>query len=552
MKWKVKIIFSFITIWTILILIRAFYIQVITADFVGNTSLLTKRENPERGIIYDRDGEILAGNEKRYRLYVDKKIFKGEIDEINKIAEITGKEEASISARLKGKGVWVTVAKNLTVQQKEELEKTEIKGLIFEEELRRFYPEASLSAHLLGFVGKNEDGEAVGYFGVEGYYDKSLRGLVGIMRSKRGGGGLPVLFGVQQIIEAEKGADIYLTIEKGLQQIVKQRLKEGIERYGAKLGCIIVANPSNLEVLALSCLPDFDPNEYYKYPPKFFVNYAIGNVYEPGSIFKPLIVAAALQEGVIKPGDKVDESGPVKVGGIEINTWDNKYEGMITITRVLERSSNVGMVRIGERLGKDNIWKYLKKYGFFEKTGIDLQGEVGSLIKPKKKWYPADYATVTFGQGIAVTPIQMVRAFASLVNGGYLYRPHVVYKISSAKGNNIFVKEEKKKILSEKTSKTIRLMLVQAVEKGLVKWKKPAGYSIGGKTGTAQIPIKGRYDPEKTLASFIGFFPMEDPKVLILVILKEPTASPWGSETAAPIFFKLVNDLIVYYNIVPE
>ncbi len=550
MKWKVRLVFFAFTIWFILIIAKSFYYQVVQGSY-SSPFVFTKKQLPERGVIYDRKGEILAENRRVFRLYIDKKKFNGDREEMETLSKMLKIDISSVEAKLDRKGVWISLAKEISLGKKEALESSGIKGLVFEEEFKRVYPESSLSAHVLGFVGKNRLGDSVGYFGVEGYYDKSLQGLSGIVKSQRGGGGLPVLFGVQSVIEAEKGVDLYLTIEKGVQRIVKERLKEGIEMYGAKLGCIIVVDPKTLEVLALSCLPDYDPNYYYKYPKEYFVNYAISNAYEPGSIFKPLIVAAALEEGVIRPDDKVDESGPVRVGDAEINTWDNKYEGEITITRVLERSSNVGMVRIGEKLGKEKIWKYLEKYGFFEKTGIDLQGEAGSIIKPKRNWYPIDYATVTFGQGIAVTPIQMVRAFASLVNGGELLTPYVVYKIDDGSPQTIRRKVDGR-VISEKTSKQIRYMLVKAVEKGLVKWRRPEGYAIGGKTGTAQIPIKGRYDPEKTLASFIGFFPAENPRVLAMVMLKEPEASPWGSETAAPIFFKLVKDLIVYYNILPE
>ena len=550
MRWKVRLIFFFFTVFLIIVLIKAFIFQVLTENFFSS-SLVVKKELPKRGVIYDRNGEILAKSQTVFRLYIDKKIFKRNEENIKAIAKELGVEEASIEAKLDLDRVWVSIVKNLSVQKKQALENLSIKGLVFEQELKRVYPEASLSAHLLGFVGKNKEGESVGYFGIEGYYDKALQGLAGIVKSQRGGGGLPVLFGIQQIIEPGKGVELYLTIEKGLQKIVKRRLKEGMEAYGAKIGCITVVNPSTLEILSLVCLPDYDPNEYYKYPEEYFVNYFVSNSYEPGSIFKPLIVGAALEEGVIEKDTKVDESGPVTIGDAQINTWDNKYEGEITITRVLERSSNVGMVRIGEKLGKKNIWKYLKLYGFFEKTGIDLEGEGKSIIKPKGKWYPVDYATVTFGQGIAVTPIQMLRAFSAVVNGGELLKPYVVYKVDDGR-EKLVERKVQRRVLSEKTSKTLRLMLVKAVENGLVKWKRPEGYSIGGKTGTAQIPIKGRYDPEKTLASFMGFFPAEKPKILIMVMLKEPEASPWGSETAAPIFFKLVKDLIVYYNILPE
>ncbi|EKE15288.1 MAG: hypothetical protein ACD_12C00088G0001 [uncultured bacterium] len=221
--------------------------------------------------------------------------------------------------------------------------------------------------------------------------------------------------------------------------------------------------------------------------------------------------------------------------------------------RILEKSSNVGMVYIGQKLGQKKILSYLKKYGFDQKTNIDLQGETAGFIKSEKDWYPIDYATITFGQGIAVTQIQMIRAFSSLINGGYLFKPYVVYSMVSSDGKSNKIKTEKiRQVISQKTSQIIKKMLESTIEHAEAKWSKPAGYKIGGKTGTAQIPIHRQYDPTKTTASFVGFTPIDKPKFIILITLKEPTASSWGSETAAPLFFEIVKELFVYYNMTPE
>ena len=222
------------------------------------------------------------------------------------------------------------------------------------------------------------------------------------------------------------------------------------------------------------------------------------------------------------------------------------------MTRILEKSSNVGMVYIGEKLGKDKIYQYLEKYGFGELTGVDLQGENSAYFKPKSSWYPIDFSTVTFGQGIALTPIQMIRAFASLINGGYLMKPYVVEKIVSSSKETKIKPRVEKRIISGFTSEVIKKMLVSTIENAEAVWDRPKDYKIGGKTGTAQIAIQGHYDPSLTNASFIGFAPADKPKFIALVILKEPKTSPWGSETAAPIFFEIAKDLIVYYGITPE
>lgn len=556
MKKITVVFFLFLTI-IFTITIKLFYLQFFSPSSKNKINYLkTEKLTPKRGKIFDRNGEILADNQLIYSLIVDPKFIlennkKEElIDFLNSKLSI---DKATIEASLSKNSRYYLV-KKINPNEKKELEKKKEFSFFFEEEEKRFYPEASLTAHLIGFVGKNYQGENVGYFGVEGFYNKDLTGLPGLIKTERNLFNFPILLGNQEFLNPEDGRNLYLTIDKAVQKIIKEELKKGIENYQAKSGCVIVANPNNLEILGLSCLPDFDPNFYYQYSENILRNPAIFDLFEPGSIFKPLIVAAALEEKKIKPNDQINEDGPFKVGEYQIKTWNNKYEGKISITRVLEKSSNVGMVIIGQKLGANNIFKYLKKFGFGEKTNIDLQGEAETYLKPENQWYPIDYATVTFGQGIAVTPIQMITAFSSIINGGFLYYPHVVKEITDSK-NHFFVNTKvKRRVLSENTSEIIKKMLYLTVENAEVNWKKikPQGYKIGGKTGTAQVPIAGHYDPNKTIASFIGFFPVEKPKIIILVSLREPTTSTWGSETAAPIFFSIAKQLLIYYNIPPE
>ncbi len=546
---KAKLLFLLISVCFIVVIAKLFFIQIITPHNFIQNNIATKRILPERGKVYDRNKEPLAVNQTTYQLYFEPKHIEDAFLTVKGIESILKIGEATLEGKIDRSKDWVAVTAGIEEKQKEELERLKLKGIGFLEESRRYYPEGSLSAHLLGFVGKNEEGDNIGYFGLEGFYDKDLTGLPGLIKSEEDLAGKAIFVGTQNKIDPENGRDLILTLDKSVQKIIKTRLQRGMERYEAKEGCIIVADPGNGEVLGLSCLPDFDQDQYYRFSELFFMNSSISGGYEPGSTFKPLVVAAALEEKAIKPDDVFQEDGPVTVGDYVIRTWNNKYEGKISMTRILEKSSNVGMVYIGEKLGDKKIYEYIKKLGFAELTGIDLQGEIAGYLRPRQQWYPIDYATATFGQGIAVTPIQMIRAFSALVNGGELYKPFTVRAMVSQGTERIIHPKKEKTIFSKQVSETIKKMLVSTIENGDARWAKPKGYTIGGKTGTAQIPIKGHYDPTKTIAAFIGFAPANNPRFIAMVILREPQSSQWGSETAAPLFFEIAKDLLVYYNI---
>lgn len=536
-----------------IILAKLFSIQIIHKIQLSEDNYLkTKKITPERGKIFDFNGLPLAVNKTSYLLFAEPKKMEKRNELIEKLEPILHLGVASLESKLDTSKSWVPIKNGIEYEEKQAILKLGLEGLGFEDQSKRYYPEGSLAAHLIGFVGKNRDGENTGYFGIEGFYNKDLMGLPGVLKSNRDILGNPILIGTQQKLDAENGRDLYLTIDKSVQEIIKRKLKQGLKSYKAKEGCVIVADPMSLEIKALSCLPDFDMAQYFLFSEMYFKNPAISNLYEPGSTFKPFIMAAAINEKRIKPDDFYIEEGPITIGEYSIRTWNNKYEGKISLTRILEKSSNVGIVYVGQKLGEKNIYSYLKQFGFGESTDIDLQGEVAVTLREKDNWYPIDYATVTFGQGIAVTPIQMIRAFSSLVNGGELLKPRVISKIVAQGVEKKTNRVVQKHVVDSRTSEIIKKMLVSTVENGEIKWAKPKGYQIGGKTGTAQIPIKGHYDTTKTIASFIGFAPVNEPKFIAIVILQEPQTSPWGSETAGPLFFEIAKELFVYYNIVPE
>lgn len=548
-------VLSFIFVASIITIIaKLLFIQILASSrYTPNSYLRSTRITPLRGTIYDRHHEPMVVNQSYYTLFAEPKNIVDPLKMIKQIDEVAKTGEATLEARLDKGKQWVPLVFNLTEDQKQTLDKEKIAGIGFDEYQKRYYPEASIAAHLLGFVGKNDEGDSIGYFGIEGYYDKDLEGLPGILKTERDLIGQPIVIGTQNRLKGENGRNLILTIDKTSQMIVKRALIKAVEKYRAKSGCVTVAQPYTGEILAMTCIPDFDPEKYFEFAQGEFKNPVITDTFEPGSIIKPLVVAAALEEKAIKPDDTYDEKGSITIGNYYIRTWNDEYNGIISISKILQTSSNVGMVHIGEQLGNDKLLTYLEKYGLGRETGIDLQGEIAHHIKPARQWYPIDYATVTFGQGIAVTQMQMLTAFASLINGGWVVKPYVVKQLVSEKGDVKEIKSKKlRRVISENTSRVIVKMLEETVQHGEAKWDIPKGYRIGGKTGTAQIAVQGKYDATKTNASFIGFAPVDNPAFIILVNLYQPETSQWASETAAPLFFNIAKDLFVEYNIAPN
>lgn len=554
---KVKVIFLLVLGMYAVIIAALARIQFFSQDslYSDDADYIQKRIIPaKRGTIFDRRGEIFAGSSVTYDLEVDPLFFKPEATDLGKISQILEVSPASIEARLKsGSPRWARLAQKVSSEKLLTMRTLSLKGLFWHQQLKRDYPEASLAASLIGFVGKNDAGDPLGYYGLEGYYEAELKGLAGIYLGERDLASRPMFLGTQDQTESQDGRDIYLTIDKSVQQIVKRKALEGMERFQAKEVCIIVADPYRMAILGLSCLPDYDPREFGKYADTYYRTGAISDTYEPGSTFKPMVMAAAIDSGVVKPIDTLPEPDRVQIGEYTISNWDGTSRGNIVVPDILARSSNIGMMQVGAKLGPDRLYTSLLKYGFGSETGIDLQGEVPGTVKPRKDWYPIDFATATFGQGLAVTPLQLLTAFSSLINGGELLRPYVVERISD--GTHVNHQREKtvvRRVISEPTSRIMRRMLQYTVDHAEYRWNKPIGYQFGGKTGTAQIAVAGKYDARKTIASFIGFTPVDHPQFIALVLIKEPSTSEWGSETAAPIFFEVAKELISHYSIPPE
>lgn len=515
----------------------------------------TRREVPaERGIIYASDNFPMVLNVKTYRLFANPSQLKISPSELNaRLKEVTGADLAT-SPLLENKNLqWLSLATEIDSKTKETIEKLAIAGLGFEEGEKRFYPEASLSAHLLGFVGADKEGKPKGYFGLEGFYDNELKGKAGLQFFEQDALGrpIPLTLGVEE--KPIAGRNLLLNLDRAIQFVAEKYLKEGIDKTGAVSGSVLVMNPNNGAVLAMASFPSFDQSRYYDFQPELYRNPIISTVFEPGSIFKTIIMASALDSGVIRANETCPIcTGPKKIYDYTIKTWNDKYYPNSSMTDIIVHSDNVGMTYVAEKLGLEKMYDYLLKFGFGEKTNIDLQGELDFPLRKKEDWHEIDLATASFGQGIAVTPIQLLTAISAIANGGTLYQPQVVQKVFGEKQSITINPVVRGKPISPVAAREITQMMIAAVERNNTKKLVPAGYTVAGKSGTAQIPVAGKYDPARTNASFAGFAPADNPQFAMLVTLREPKSSPWAEATAAPVWFNIAKEIFRLWDIPPS
>ncbi|SRR5258708_3956023 len=564
---RLRIVGVIFGIFFVALIARLFYWQVIHASELsieGRSQYQSQaKKAARRGSILASDESWLVSDADAYLVYAEKpKLTETARAIANKLAPLfvmdpTNHDELLKEAeRLEGvlnqDGVWFPLKHKVSSDLKNNIAALKIAGIGFDEEDTRSYPEGSSGAQVVGFVGKDDAGDDKGYFGLEGYYDLVLSGKPGFTLRESDVKGVPILFGASKELSAVAGVDLLTHIDKRIQMTIEKKLKDGIDLYGAKSGTVILMDPKTGGIMGMASYPSYDPAKYWEYKTDDYKNPAVTDTFEPGSIFKPIIMAAALDDKSVEPDTKCDIcSGPFKVDKYTIETWNNEYHPDSTMTDVIVNSDNVGMTYVGNKLGADKLYDYLDKFGFGHTTGIDLQGEVTPQIRNKGSWNIVDLATTTFGQGIAVTPIQVLRAIGAIANGGKLVTPQIVSRLQKDSWGQDIKPLTTVDVISEKASEQIRDMMVAAIDRGEAKWAAPKGFKIAGKTGTAQIPVAGHYDPTKTIASFVGFAPADNPKFVMIVILHEPTSSIWGSETAAPLWFDIAKDLFPYLGIQP-
>lgn len=502
-----------------------------------------------RGMIFDRMGRELALNIEMESLYCEPDIVNRDNEVIRKLAFAIGKDPKVIFAKIPSYGKFAWIERKLEPSLAEKIKGLNIKGIGFMNEAKRVYPKGKLAAHILGFVGI--DNQALE--GIELKYDKYLRANGGKIFFDRDAGGRILSSGIEKEV---KGNNIILTIDEGLQGIVEKEIDKAILKWKASAASIIMMDPFTGEILALANRPSFDPNDAGRYKDFDKKNRSITDLYEPGSTFKIVVGVGALEEKIVRPDTTFDVSkGGIEVGGKIIR--DVHKHGILTFKEVIQKSSNVGSIMIGMRLGKEKIYKYAKLLGIGERTHIDLPGEVSGWIHPPERWSATSIGAISIGQEVAVTPLKMLRAYSVIANGGYLVRPHVVSEIVSSEGKVVFSfnNMEKKRVISQKTAETFREILKSVVwEGGTGTSASIDGNEVAGKTGTAQMidPITKRYSKQKYVSSFVGFVPANNPRLALIVVIYEPKGQIYGGVVAAPVFRDIADQALSYLNIPRE
>lgn len=430
-----------------------------------------------------------------------------------------------------------------------------ITGLGFSERSYRFYPEGNIGANLLGFVGYVGDKQK-GRYGLEEYFDQELAGKPGSIKIERDAKGKAIIINDREYQKAEDGSDLILTINRSIQFMACQKLNEAVARHGADGGSVIIMEPKTGAILAMCSNPDYDGNNYQDVKNiKDFTNPAIFSQYEPGSIFKIITMAMALDQEKITPQTTYNDTGQVVIGNYKIENSDHKSNGAQTMMQVLEKSINTGAIFAMRKVGPDLFSDYVKKFGFGEKTGIELEGESKGDIKnlTKKPLGELYAATASFGQGLAITPIQMASAGLAIANNGILMKPYLVKEIIKPDGAKIQTQPKTVgRVISEKAATILGGMMINVVENGHGKQAAVAGYYVAGKTGTAQVPKKGGYAANEHIGSFVGFAPVSDPKFVMLVRIDQPRDVAWAESSAAPLFGELAKYMLNYWQVPQE
>jgi stage V sporulation protein D (sporulation-specific penicillin-binding protein) len=573
-----KIVMIVIFLFLLVIISRLFYWQIFKNHDLSQlaedqyTRSVTLTGN--RGSIFTTDGFTLVTNERVYTLFAQPQELKEdsesiiqkltpillqELEEYHEASdsatkdEITKTFESQLLEKLNKSSKWVSLKSNISEQLKIEIENLEIFGLGFDPHLKRHYPEASMAAHLTGFVGKDENGMDIGYFGIEGAMENELKARTSKNTILTDALGLQLSGKNNLDFDLIDGRSVTLTIRRDIQHLIETELKNAVEFYGAKSGEIIIMEPTTGKILGLAAYPNYHPGKFYKFDSQYYKNPTLSDLYEPGSTFKILTVSAGIQEGVITPETQCDVcSGPRIYGQYTIRTWNNEYTPNITITQGLAKSDNTAMIFVAEKLGIDKFKEYLQKFKIGSQLDIDLQEDRNTPFPDD--WGQVKLATTAFGQGIVTNSLQLLRAVNTIANKGEMMQPMIVESVMNAKTGETIVHEpmSEGQIISPETAQTVTEMMIEAAQHGEAQWIATANYPIAGKTGTSQVVTEKGYDSEKTIASFIGFAPPDEPKFIMITKLVEPTLSPWAAETAAPLWYKIANKLYLLLNIAPK
>jgi cell division protein FtsI (penicillin-binding protein 3) len=534
---------------------RAFQLQVLRGQELrrlGEAQHLKKMTLlPKRGAVVDRSGESLAVSLVAQSVGVHPRRVEDKEAVAKELVKVLHLRLDEARKSLASDKPFVWVKRQISPQEAEQIQSLNLKGVEMSFEPNRFYPQGQMAGQVLGFVNRDSEGLE----GLELQYDEYIRGETGSslveFDAKRRG----VLVRGVEAMRIPPGADLHLTLHSGIQHLAEKELETAVVKNRAKAGVAIVVEPFTGELLALANYPPFDPNMFSRQSKERARNRAIADSYEPGSTFKTILAAAALEEGVVGKEDVFYcEMGRYAYAGRIIH--DTHPHGWLPFSKILQVSSNICFTKVAEKLKKERYYRYIEKFGFGKSSGVDLPGEVGGILRSQESWAPIDLATHAFGQGIAVTPLQMAMAYAAVANGGFLMRPYVVQRVVGPKGEVLLENQPHvvRRVISEKAARTLASMLTEVTsEGGTGTMASLEGFDVAGKTGTAQKadPVRGGYS-SKRVASFVGFVPAEEPRLVVMVVVDEPEASSYGGVVAAPAFGNIARGALRYLAVAPR
>jgi cell division protein FtsI (penicillin-binding protein 3) len=551
-------VFALLAAWGVIVVGRLVQVQLVRHDhYVAKAQRQQERTlalNPVRGAILDTRLRVLAESIAAESIYADPQAITNRRVVARALAKVSGigLTAREIETKLKGDGSFAWIARQLPLEITSEIRKLKLPGIYFMEAHRRTYPRAMLAANVIGYVGVDGDGLA----GVEQTFDDYVKGTPGkvtLLKDARKG---IYLVGGDGANRPRDGRHVVLTIDSVVQFIAERALKNAVEQYRADGGSVIVMDPNTGDILAMASAPTFDPNRFRDFNPAAWKNRSVQDAYEPGSTFKIITAAAGLEERVVTPSQVLDcGNGEITIANITIREHDGKRYELLSFEDVIVNSSNVGTARVGLALGQERFHQWIRRFGFGEKTGLPLPGESPGLLRRAQRWTMVSPASISIGQEIGATPLQVIRAVSAVATGGEMVEPRIVKRVIDDEGRTVYEPPAQKpvRVMSEKTAAVLNEILKNVVSRGTGTNAALAEHVVAGKTGTAQKAVgRGGYIDGRYVGSFAGYVPADRPRLAILVVVDEPRPEHYGGTVAAPAFREIAEGALRYLGVAPS
>ncbi len=553
---RVYLVLAFFLLAFSLVFARAFDLQVLKGDALKKMArrqhVRTVSLKSKRGAIYDRNEKALAISIDVDSIYARPAKISSPRTVARTLAPITGLRASEIERKLRTRRGFVWIKRQIDLDEATRSRILAMKGVGIVKESRRYYPNRTLAANLIGFTGI----DSRGLEGIEHSYNRFLMGTARRISGGRDARGRLILFGDTDNVVPVEGMSVELTIDKTIQYVTERALRKAMEKFGAKGGTAVVLSPATGEVLAMANQPGFDPNDFGRASPTLWRNHAVTDAFEPGSLVKVFLVAGAIEDGVVRPDDIFYcENGRYRVADRVIH--DAEKNGWLSVANIIKYSSNIGAIKIAQKMGRERVYRYFRAFGFGEKSGIDLPGDTSGMLPPLDRWSGVTLQTLSFGQGVSASSIQLASALGAIANGGLLMRPYIVREVRDSDGNVVQAGSPAivRRVISAETALAIRKMMVRVTSRdGTGRKAALVGFSVAGKTGTAQKPDleRGGYKRGAYVSSFFGFLPAENPALVITVTLDEPSKGYYGGDVAAPVFREIAAKSLAYLGVMPE